>query len=98
LNRRRYRESVNALKEIIGDRRTPPLRKLRAIDTLLSIYDRHDRTEAAKEARRRTQSAPEAPGEPTAPSAAPTGEEETVDAFLARIRGSKTEELATDDE
>jgi hypothetical protein len=92
LNRRRYRESVNALKEIISDKRTPPLRKLRAIDTLLSIYDRHDRNEAAKEARRRAQDTPQGNGQPTTPAEAPESEEESVDAFLARIRGSKEDE------
>lgn len=86
LNRRRYREAVTALKEIIGNPKTPAQRRLRAIETLLGIYDRHDRTEARKEAAKRvaiegtlTRDAD------TAEAAAPESTEEKIDRFLALI-------------
>lgn len=87
LNRRRYRESVAALKEIIGDKKTPALRKLRAIDTLLSIYDRHDRTEARKKAT----DAPQGDGQPEASPEPQESLEDRIDGFLASI-GRKTDE------
>ncbi len=96
LNRRRYRESVNALKEIIADKKTPPLRKLRAIDTLLSIYDRHDRTETEK-ARRRAAETAQGDGQPATPSDAPETTEESVDEFLARIRANRLGEEDNDE-
>lgn len=88
LNRRRYRESVAALKDIIRDPKTPPLRKLRAIDTLLSIYDRHDRLEA----RRRAADAPVEPGQPEGSPEPPERIQETSEEFLARITAKRTEE------
>jgi hypothetical protein len=92
LNRRRYKESVAALKQIIGDSKTPALRKLRAIDTLLSIYDRHDRTEA----RGKAGDAPETPGQPeVSPDAASV--QETAEQFLARIGAQRIEETEDDD-
>lgn len=87
LNRRRYRESVNVLKEIIADKKAPALRKLRAIDTLLGIYDRHDRTEQQKEARRElaAERAAQASAFAQTGSAIPDPEE-TTEEFLARLK------------
>ena len=88
LNRRRYRESVNALKQIISDPKTPPVRKLRSIEVLLSIYDRHDRTEQQKESRREL--AAERAAQSTAEAPVQTGStpdpEETTEEFLARLK------------
>jgi hypothetical protein len=86
LNRRRYRESVAALKEIIGDKKTPALRKLRAIDTLLGIYDRHDRTEASKEARRKAGDAPDGDDQPEASPETQETPEQVTARILERYR------------
>ena len=91
LNRRRYREIVATLKEVIEDKKAPQQRRLRAVETLMEVYARHDRTEAAREARKRsTEGAqePEQPGEPE-----PVSHEAALreaQAFLARIGGEKT--------
>lgn len=97
LNRRRYRECVNALKEVVGNPKTPPQRKLRAIETLLGIYDRHDRTEQQKEQRRRStqQSIHEAAEEQEPQQPVPqTIEDAEAEArrFLQRVRN---EEMST---
>jgi hypothetical protein len=89
LNRRRYRESVTALKEIIADRDAPAARRLHAIDTLLGIYDRHDRTEARKESRTQAaegaQSVPDAPQVPEAQETQP----DPLEALLTRIKAER---------
>lgn len=93
LNRRRYREAVAALKEIISSPKTPAQRRLRAVETLLGIYDRHDRTEAAKEARKRptdTQNSPENPELAEAP-AVPETAEEAARKFLASLETNTNE-------
>lgn len=87
LNRRRYREAVAALKEIIADKKTPPQRKLRAVETLLGIYDRHDRSENEK-ARRRAAEATREPGQAETPAPAPLTREDALreaQQFLARV-------------
>ncbi len=86
INRRRYRESVTALKEIIADKDAPAARRLHAIDTLLGIYDRHDRTEARKESRAEAaQSLPDAPQVPEAQETQP----DPLEAVLTRIRAER---------
>jgi hypothetical protein len=92
LNRRRYREIVAALKEVIADKKAPQQRRLRAVETLMEVYARHDRTEAAKEARRKAVDAPEGNGQPEESPEAPGSAQETAEQFLARITGSRTEE------
>lgn len=92
LNRRRYREAVAALKEIIADKKTPPQRKLRAVETLLGIYDRHDRSETEK-ARRRAVEAAREPGQAETPAPAPVSREAALreaQEFLARMNGKET--------
>jgi hypothetical protein len=89
LNRRRYRESVAALKEIIADKKTPPARRLHAIETLLGIFDRHDRTELQKEARKRASDAPQDAGQTIAPPEAPESAEERAERFLQRFRAQR---------
>ena len=91
LNRRRYKESVTALKEIIADKKTPPARRLHAIETLLGIFDRHDRTEAQKEARRRAAEAPQSAAQPAGSLQAADAQEESTEEFLERLR-KRTEE------
>jgi hypothetical protein len=101
LNRRRYREVIAMLKEIISDKKAPAARRLRAGETLLEVYARHDRTEAQKEARKRAGKAAEGDIQPdTVPEASeqPQGLHETIDAFLERIRGSKKDEAASNDD
>jgi hypothetical protein len=98
LNRRRYREIVATLKEVIADKKAPQQRRLRAVETLMEVYARHDRNEAVKEARRKALGTPQDGGQPTATPEPQKSEEESVDAFLARIRGSKTEEIEPEDE
>jgi len=58
LNRRRYREIVSTLKELIDDKKAPAARRLRAIETLLEVYRRHDVNEERKEARKHPLDAP----------------------------------------
>lgn len=97
LNRRRYRESVVALKEIIGDKKTPPQRKIRAIEMLLSIYDRHDRNEERKAAQKRAVGASQDAGQPEGSPEAQERAQESVEEFLARIAARHTEEIETDE-
>lgn len=100
LNRRRYRECVNALKQIISSPRTPPQRKLRAVETLLGIYDRHDQSELRR-LRRQTAEAQQSgtisdteQPEPVIPgSGIATDPEESAREFLDRLR----EEAMTND-
>ena len=93
LNRRRYRESVNALREIIADKKTPPQRKLKSIELLLSIYDRHDRTEAAKEAHRKVVETSQDAGQPQASTEVTESVEERAAALIARLNlATKTED------
>lgn len=97
LNRRRYREIVATLKEVISDPKATRMQRLRATETLLGVYDRHDRHEERKAAQRRTEAA-ETRRRDEVPEEAqePTGE--SVDAFLARIRAERTpEEIRTRD-
>ena len=82
LNRRRYREAVSALKEIIANQKTPAQRRLRAVETLLSIYDRHDRSEERKESRKRSEAQTEAGAEA---EAATTMKPETAEGAAARF-------------
>jgi hypothetical protein len=91
LNRRRFKEAVSALKEIISNPKTPAQRRLRAVETLLSIYDRHDRTEAAKDARRRSAGTPSEPATPDSqeqPSPAPESAQDAARKFLASLENS----------
>jgi hypothetical protein len=92
LNRRRYREIVTALKELIADKKTPPARRLHAVETLLEVYARHDRSEAQKELRRRAANAPVSDSQPEGVSQAPEPPEESVDAFLERIKAMRSAE------
>jgi hypothetical protein len=98
LNRRRYREIVATLKEVIADKKAPQQRRLRAVETLMEVYARHDRNEAVKEARRKALDTPHGNGQPTAPPEPQDGQEETAEQFLARIRGGKTPETKEADE
>ena len=91
LNRRRYREIVATLKEVIADKKAPQQRRLRAVETLMEVYARHDRSEVEK-ARRRSVATAQDSVQPTAPEPAPVSREDAVrdaQAFLARI-GEKT--------
>ncbi|MBS1799552.1 MAG: hypothetical protein JSS95_06965 [Acidobacteria bacterium] len=85
LNRRRYREIVSALKEIISDKKTPQQRRLRATETLLGVYDRHDRQEERKAQRRATETT-DAPTPTNTPSEAHETAEEAAARFLASMK------------
>jgi len=86
LNRRRYRESVNALKEIIADPKTTQARKLQAINTLLGIYDRHDRSEAQRVARKQAAESAQGNGQPQESLDTP---ESDLEAALAQLRAER---------
>ena len=58
LNRRRYREVVTMLKQVISDPKATTKQRLQAADTLLEVYRRHDQTEQRKEARKRPAETP----------------------------------------
>jgi Mn-containing catalase len=99
LNRRRYREAVAALKELISNPKTPPQRKLRAIETLLGIYDRHDRTEAARESRKRSAEGPSSPatGEPQGQQPpAPLSPEDALEQARKYLQRTKAEQIDAD--
>jgi hypothetical protein len=93
LNRRRYREVVATLKELIADKKAPAARRLRAVETLMEVYRRHDATEAAKEAKRRaetgstplTSTAPDS----TAPVDTGLSAEEEARQFLEGLRSKR---------
>jgi hypothetical protein len=94
LNRRRYREVVATLKELIADKKAPAARRLRAVETLMEVYRRHDATEAAKETRRRATETGSTPLTSTAPDAtAPAGTglsaEEEARQFLEGLRAKR---------
>jgi hypothetical protein len=88
LNRRRYREIVAALKELISNKKAPPQRRLHAIETLMEVYARHDRTIAQYEARRRAAEASQNDSQPSEVPEAPLSPEDALKeahSFLARI-------------
>lgn len=90
LNRRRYREIVAALKEVIADPKATRMQRLRAVDTLIGVYDRHDRTEAQKEQRRRAAEATEAAqgaGQPDTSSEPPASTETAEEAAARFLQG-----------
>lgn len=91
LNRRRYREIVSALKEIISDKKTPQQRRLRATETLLGVYDRHDRQEERKAAERR---AAETSNVPT-PIQTVEETQETAEEAAARFLASMSKKGST---
>jgi len=94
LNRRRFKEVVACLKQVIADEKAPQQRRLHAVELLLSVFDRHDKNEQRKDAQRRTTDAPDTPGQAQASPDTPDGQEEpreTVEAFLARVAGSTNE-------
>lgn len=91
LNRRRYREIVSALKELIADKKAPAARRLRAVETLMEVYRRHDATEAAKEAKRRQSSADSTPVSSTAtehPAPATESATEAAQRFLREVEAN----------
>jgi hypothetical protein len=92
LNRRRYREVVATLKEIISDKKAPQQRRLRAVEMLLEVYSKHDRMEERRAAQKRASDAPETPGQPDASTDAEETGDESVDAFLARVTGGSPED------
>ena len=83
LNRRRYREVISLLKEVIADKKAPQQRRLRAAETLMDVYARHDRTEAAKEARRKAIGPSQAVEQP---DTVPESQDESAIAELAAQR------------
>lgn len=91
LNRRRYRESVAALKQIISCPQTTQARKLQSINILLGIFDRSDRSASLREQRERAAKAAlagEALPVETAPESTESTEstEDVVERFLEAIR------------
>ena len=91
LNRRRYREVVSMLKEVIADPKATRKERLRAGETLLAIYERHDRTEETKARRRVAEAVTGDAAQPSTPEpvAAEQSAEEAARAFLDRLN-SKT--------
>lgn len=85
LNRRRYREVVGMLKEVIADPKATRKERLRAGETLLAIYERHDRSEDSKARKRNA----EAAGKGTAPQEDPETVPVTPGAADAQREGSE---------
>ncbi len=85
LNRRRYREVVATLKELVSDPKATRSQRLRAVETLLSVFDRADKSEAVRQARRSPVEAPHEAGQPEASPEPPKAPGAAVDDFLARI-------------
>lgn len=90
INRRRYSEVIAALKGVISDAKTPVDRRLRAVDTLLSVYDRADKA-AERRAREAVRTdVPEAgvpvSAEPTQDAAPELTAEQQAEQFLEKMR------------
>jgi hypothetical protein len=96
LNRRRYREIVAALKELIADQKAPQQRRLHAIETLMEVYARHDRTEADK-ARRKTAESQVAVTDAPTVLAQPLSREDALEAAKKFLfsRGKESTNVAT---
>lgn len=93
LNRRRYREIVATLKEVIADRKAPQQRRLRAIEMLLAVYGKHDK----QEERRLSRKQPTEP-ETQEPSAEITETaEEAADRLIASVGQSDKDRDDTED-
>ncbi|WP_047495874.1 hypothetical protein [Terriglobus sp. TAA 43] len=92
LNRRRYREVVSCLKQIIADEKAPQQRRLRAVELLLGVFERHDKNELRKGSLRRSEDKRDEDDQ-ASPDTLGGHEEsrETVAAFLARVAGSTNE-------
>jgi hypothetical protein len=92
LNRRRYREVVTALKEVLTGTKPNARQKLQAATVLLEVYRRHDETERRKEVLKQRAGGPGEPVEPEASErlpAQPQTREEAERAareFLDRIK------------
>jgi len=93
LNRRRYREIVATLKEVISDPKATRMQRLRATETLLGVYDRHDRQEERKAVQRRAT----APQETPTPADTPEETQETAEKAAARfLESMKQKELTNE--
>lgn len=90
LNRRRYREIVATLKEVIADKKAPQQRRLRATETLLSVYERHDRNEERKAAQRRAADTTDVPTSTNAPVEIQETAEAAADRFLKSMQKEST--------
>jgi hypothetical protein len=89
LNRRRYREVVAMLKEVVSNPKATTKQRLQAGQTLLEVYARHDRTEAVKQVRRRAAEATSDPGaleQPETVTQPTETAEEAAQRFLETIR------------
>jgi len=86
LNRRRYRDIVALLKELIADKKAPQQRRLKAAETLMEVYARHDRNEERKAAQKRAVDASQGGGQPEGSPEAQEPAQESVEEFLKRVR------------
>lgn len=77
LGRKRYAETVRYLKQVIADASKPDRLRMQAVETLLEVYRRNDASEKARLSREEAVTAPETPDR----------KEETVEEFLARMKG-----------
>lgn len=84
LNRRRYREAVACLKELIGDKKQSAQRRLRSVEMLLEIYGRHDRLEQRKDALRKGATASE-------PSTGGEDKSDDLENILERMQADRDE-------
>ena len=98
LSRRRYKEIVSMLKELIADKKQPAGRRLQAGQTLLEVYARHDRTEAQKDARKRAVEGGTNDDATAEAQEAPQECSESAEEFLERIKGSRMDEAGDKDE
>lgn len=86
LNQRRYAEIVKMLKSVISNPKATIDRRMRAGDTLLSLYERHDRANDRRE-RAAADAEPETPEVATETQAEPElSAEEAAQRFLASVR------------
>jgi hypothetical protein len=100
--RKRWGELVRFLTDTMKNSQNERVRMAAAqrLTDILILREQREQLEIRRELRDvgKTLGTPETPGQPTAPSGTQGSEEETVDAFLARIRGSKAEEIEPEDE
>jgi hypothetical protein len=89
LNRKRYKEAVSFLKQVIADEGQKLDRRMNSVRLLLEIYDRSDRTAERRERRAESdsQGATTAPDQ-SLPQSTETAEE-AAEKFLQSIRAKK---------
>jgi hypothetical protein len=95
--RKRWGDLVRFLTETMKSSQNERVRMAAAqrLTDILILREQREQLEIRRELREtgKTLDAPQGSGQPTAPPETQDSAEESVDAFLARIRGSKTDEV-----